>query len=695
MEKEWRSLKYSVNSEGNSKNNEDTINNDVIIKQLATRKKRKQDDDTKISKIQHERRPPQCQLTANKTDSNNLKEASKNSAKQGKSIIPAHRRLLSISLYGSLNKIDSTKELGPLDNTYKNRIAKTRTYANVNLINTNIYTKTPTSIKKYPTTTSEPRYTPKSRIEYKLNPTEIKGQCKGHHATLQIKIMAPKTIWIQSLNTSAEPELKMAPKFKFMWIFLLAEPKLNLAPKNLWITTSVGSALAPPKCEQAPKIFRFTTSQSNQKLRQLQVGSITSQLDLKLRQKLTWIRNFAVKITIKQEIAPNISWIHNFTVRIEIPPKNTWILNFVVKINRAIPTLILLHIELTTARIKPGSNSLMNCYNIKPKDVMTHNFTVKLGTTPNRNWIHNLTLKLEAMQKITWIHNCATNYNLVNLTLILLHIESLTARTKSESNILLKHYSISQDNNHCTTIASPLISTQLLIQPFISFMVNPHLVNIWKNHGGTGEHDNVATQTQLKDLGQRMKPEKLEHTELLGRHPQHPQHQHGLMNAASITNNLDMTEANHYHECNQGRKRRREASMSMPNQEDKKKIIFKIEIDTCNISYCQCNMFVDSRSRTQASENEIKYRLQVEDKGRGKEHTSSMNSIKSQSHNIPPCVEGTTFHFMWKAYYSTSCGKLMSTFSTHLVWEETSVSILIIKTTFIKKIHYLKTTSRI
>ncbi len=39
------------------------------------------------------------------------------------------------------------------------------------------------------------------------------------------------------------------------------------------------------------------------------------------------------------------------------------------------------------------------------------------------------------------------------------------------------------------------------------------MINDWKNLGGTGEHDNVAIQTQLKDLGQRTKPEQPEHTE--------------------------------------------------------------------------------------------------------------------------------------------------------------------------------------
>jgi hypothetical protein len=200
--------------------------------------------------------------------------------------------------------------------------------------------------------------------------------------------MAPKTIRIQSLNTSAEPEpeLKMAPKFKFMWILLLAEPKLklNLVPKNLWITTSVRSALAPKNIQ----IYN-STIKSEIAPKTSWICNLTARLEIE--PKLTWIRNFAVNITIKQEIASSISWIHNFTVRIEIPPKSTWIHFLVVKINRAIPTLILSYIELITARIRSGSNSLMYCYSIKQKDIMIHNLTVKLETMPNRNWIHNPT----------------------------------------------------------------------------------------------------------------------------------------------------------------------------------------------------------------------------------------------------------------------------------------------------------------
>jgi len=256
VEKEWRSSKYSVNSECIYKNNEERNIKDVKIKQLATRKTRKQDDDKKISKLQHERQPPQ--LTANKTDNNNLKEASKLSAIQGKSIIPARRWLLSKSFYGSLNKKDSNKELGPLDNTYKNTSTRTRTYKN--LINTNIYTKNPTH-QKYPTNMSNSHYIPNFRTDHKLTLIENKGHRKGHCITLHTKIMAPKTIWIHNLDTSAEPKLKMAPKQNFMLAGSSVEQNLKLAPKNHEITTTAGSALASAKSKQAPKGIQtyFTT----------------------------------------------------------------------------------------------------------------------------------------------------------------------------------------------------------------------------------------------------------------------------------------------------------------------------------------------------------------------------------------------------------------------------------------------------
>jgi hypothetical protein len=82
------------------------------------------------------------------------------------------------------------------------------------------------------------------------------------------------------------------------------------------------------------------------------------------------------------------------------------------------------------------------------------------------------------------------------------------------------------------------------------------MINDWKYRGGTGEHNNLVIQTQLKDLGQRMKPEQLEHTESSEpseQHPQHSQHpQHVLMNAAPTNDNLNMPDANYDHECNRG-----------------------------------------------------------------------------------------------------------------------------------------------
>jgi hypothetical protein len=326
VEKEWRNLKYSVNSEDITENYEELVIDNVIIKQLATHNEIKQhDDETKISKLQDQSH--QRQLTANKTDSNTLKKTSKTSAKQGKSIIPARRWFRLISFYGSLNKTDSPKELRPLDNTHKNTIIKTRTYTRSYLNNTNIYIKNPTSTKYYLTTTNKSRYKRILTTECKPNFSEIKGQCKGQTTTLQTKIMAPKTSWIHILIISADPNLKLAPKT--MWILLSADHKL--APKNFWNTTPVKSAEVPLKYKQVPKTILIQT---------------------------------------KTEIAPNMTWIHNSTARFEFAPKIAWIHNCAVKNKPENLTLILLQLEsaletywihIHTIRVMQNTTPILNC----------------------------------------------------------------------------------------------------------------------------------------------------------------------------------------------------------------------------------------------------------------------------------------------------------------------------------------------
>jgi hypothetical protein len=58
-------------------------------------------------------------------------------------------------------------------------------------------------------------------------------------------------------------------------------------------------------------------------------------------------------------------------------------------------------------------------------------------------------------------------------------------------------------------------------------------------------------------------------------------------------------------------------------------------------------MLVDSRLCTQASKKEIKFRLEVESKGRRKDIRSLTNSTKMQTQPIPLYMETS---------YSTSCG---------------------------------------
>jgi hypothetical protein len=133
----------------------------------------------------------------------------------------------------------------------------------------------------------------------------------------------------------------------------------------------------------------------------------------------------------------------------------------------------------------------------------------------------------------------------------------------------------------------------------------------------------------------------------------------------------------------------------MNEKENQKKIIFYtfinifsclINIHSCFTSYnisCNilCNVPVDIRLRTQVSEKEIKCRLMVDSKGIGKDMGSLKNFCKSQTTRTPIGVEPEK--------KSTLCGKqalpinlgntiptymVGESLSTHLVWEEVSIS---------------------
>ena len=139
MERKWRKLKYSVNNETSVTEDEIKANDNVKNDQLATHKNKsenKKNANTRISVHQHRyQQSTEPQLTATKTDYNNSnnKEASRTTAEHGKSIIPARSKFTTNCQYGSFSNTDSPKELGLLDNTFKNTKSRirTRTYVKI------------------------------------------------------------------------------------------------------------------------------------------------------------------------------------------------------------------------------------------------------------------------------------------------------------------------------------------------------------------------------------------------------------------------------------------------------------------------------------------------------------------------------------------------------------------------------------
>jgi hypothetical protein len=90
-----------VNIEEFSKNNEETIKNNVKTKQLVTQPQSNHGGTLKNSESSADAKSStqlQLQLTAHITVNNNLKKTSNFTAKKGKSIIPARRLFLVIAI---------------------------------------------------------------------------------------------------------------------------------------------------------------------------------------------------------------------------------------------------------------------------------------------------------------------------------------------------------------------------------------------------------------------------------------------------------------------------------------------------------------------------------------------------------------------------------------------------------------------
>jgi hypothetical protein len=127
-------------------------------------------------------------------------------------------------------------------------------------------------------------------------------------------------------------------------------------------------------------------------------------------------------------------------------------------------------------------------------------------------------------------------------------------------------------------------------------------------------------------------------------------------------------------------------------EEKQKKIIIYIliNIHSCIISICPsynifCKMLVESRLHTQASEKEIKCRLVADGKGSGKDMCSLKNFYKLQTIRTPLGVETRNKSTLCgKTALPINLGNTITTYmvdeslSTHLVWEEVSISKLTI-----------------
>ncbi len=323
MERKWRKSQYSVNSETSFKEDEgeDKANynvNNMKIEQLATHKSKKENEknvNIKISVPQHQP-STEPQLTASETDNcnSNNEEASSITAKQGKSIIPAHSNFKNSSNYGSPNYtdyIDSIKELGPIDNTFKNTYFGTRTFANVkyNKINPTDPTDptlnpiTNSNLTKYqPAIVSKTHHEPKPRISYRQN--SIKGQRQGRDKILINPLaqkMVPKIAQIHTRNILILPvklKYKFAPKsWQIKKSITSAEQNLKLPPKNIWIQNLI------------------TLPKSN----------------IKLVKIINWINDILGSAVLIYNFAPKNWQITNLIKSAErnlkMAPKNSWILN--------------------------------------------------------------------------------------------------------------------------------------------------------------------------------------------------------------------------------------------------------------------------------------------------------------------------------------------------------------------------------
>ena len=470
MERKWRKSKYSVNSETSIRKDEDEekANYNVKIDQLATHKSKSEDKknvNTEISVLQHQP-STQHQLTASETGncSSNNKEASSITAKQGKSIIPAHSKFKNSSNDGSPNYTDYTdsiKALGPIDNTLKNTYLRTitRTYANIkyNKINPTDPTLNPKTnpnlTNLHPAIISETYSEPKTRNSYKQNPIKNKGQLQGRDKILTntlVQKMAPKIIKIHARNMFillVKLKCKIAPKiWQIRKLITSAEQILKMAPKIMRIHIRNLNNMQAQK--MAPKIMQIHARNTLVPLAKLKnkfaskcwqiTKLITSaEQDLKLAPKNIWIQNLIILPKYNINLAQIIDWINDILESAEL------------KYNFA-PRCWQITKSITSAEQNP--KLAPKATQIRPINILVKSDKSRYKIAPKTWWIIKLIaiadLDLKLAPKSIWIHDPITlpesNINLAHRISCLdlklapkaIWIQNLTTLPKSNINLV-------------------------------------------------------------------------------------------------------------------------------------------------------------------------------------------------------------------------------------------------------------------
>jgi hypothetical protein len=457
--------------------------------------------------------------------------------------------------------------------------------------------------------------------------------------------MAPKIMQIHARSTlvpSAKLKNKIAPKYwQITKLITSAEQDLKLAPKNIWIQNLI------------------TSPKSNSNLVQIidWINDILESAELKYKfaPKRWQITKSSTSAEQDQKLEPNEIWIQNL---ITLPKSNTnWV--------------------QTTVWIYDILKSAEPTYNFAPKCRQI----LKLFTSAGHNL--ELVLKNTLSQPIHVLNSNPKSRpasdKITLTTRIVIHKHN-DSRIKTDCN---KPTAVITESYYFTimiTAAQPS-PTKILIQTFF-FIIHPGTTCT------TDERTNWNRTTKSVTGGQN----------------QHSwQNWQTLMNVVPTPGKAKTTLKRDDNRVWKGRLREtkgtkgtKERGMTMKttktyknDEENQKKIIIYIFIDTfsCiynipNIYNIYCNV-VDIRLCTQDRKKEIKCRLEVDGKGMIKGTCSLTDFNKLQTIHTPLYVETRNKSTLCvKKVLRIDLGKYESIYrvdkslSTHLVWEEVSISKL-------------------